>query len=127
MKAGLLPIFGMTEISILSGIRSLWREDILLAGVVFLFALIAPILKTLALMFWQFGKSSASVRALTGLLSKLAMADIFLIALYITAVKGVGVGKIALGWGFYLFLFCVLSSLIIYLYTSMKFKRIPLP
>ena len=52
MKAVLLPIFGMTEISILSGIRSLWREDILLAGIVFLFALIAPILKTLALMFW---------------------------------------------------------------------------
>jgi uncharacterized paraquat-inducible protein A len=46
-------------------------------------------------------------------LGKLAMADIFLIALYITLTKGIGIGRIEVAWGLYLFTFCILASLAI--------------
>jgi uncharacterized paraquat-inducible protein A len=51
-------------------------------------------------------------------LGKLAMADIFLIALYITVAKGIGVGRIETAWGLYLFTACILLSLWISLLTS---------
>jgi len=41
------------------------------------------------------------------------MADIFLIALYITVVKGVGMARVEVAWGLYLFTACVLSSIAI--------------
>ena len=45
------------------------------------------------------------------LLGKLAMADVFLIALYIVVVKGVHLARVENGWGLYLFTFCVLASI----------------
>jgi UTP--glucose-1-phosphate uridylyltransferase len=50
MRAAILPIFGMQEISILSGLVELWRSDIWLAAVVTLFAIIAPYAKLLAML-----------------------------------------------------------------------------
>ena len=55
MRAGLLPLFGLSEISVLSGVRSLWETDMFLAGVVAVFALAAPYLKTIGLALRQFG------------------------------------------------------------------------
>jgi uncharacterized membrane protein len=46
-------------------------------------------------------------------LGKLAMADVFLIALYITLSKGIGVGRIETAWGLYLFTACILASIAI--------------
>ena len=44
-------------------------------------------------------------------LGKLAMADVFLIALYIVLVKGVGLGRVETAWGLYLFTACVLAQI----------------
>ena len=49
LRAGLLPIFGLSEISVLTGLQSLWDSDIVLALVVTAFALFAPYLKTIGL------------------------------------------------------------------------------
>ncbi len=47
-------------------------------------------------------------------LGKLAMADVFLIALYIVIIKGVGMAKIETAWGgLYFFTACILTSLVI--------------
>ena len=46
-------------------------------------------------------------------MGKLAMADIFLIALYIVLVKGIGLATVEVAWGLYLFTGCVLLSLVI--------------
>ena len=51
-------------------------------------------------------------------LGKLAMADIFLIALYIAISRGIGVGRIETAWGLYLFTFCILASLVISLLSE---------
>ena len=111
MRAGLLPLFGLSEISVLSGIASLWQTDIVLALVVALFALVAPIAKTAGLAAIQFGLAPPRLLPAIALLGKLAMADIFLIAIYITLAKGIGVGRVEPAWGLYLFTGCILASL----------------
>lgn len=113
LRAGLLPFFDLDEISVLSGLQALWQKDVFLALVVTFFALFAPYLKTIGLALVQFGLASRKIVPALGVLGKLAMADIFLIALYIVLAKGVGLGRIETGWGLYLFTGCVLASLAI--------------
>ncbi|QTN35490.1 paraquat-inducible protein A [Cognatishimia activa] len=113
MRAGLLPIFGLSEISIISGLASLFQADVVLALIVLLFALFAPIAKTLGLALIHFDLLDRKTLPALTFLGKLAMADIFLIALYITVVKGVGLATVETAWGLYLFTACVLASLAI--------------
>ncbi|MEL6564004.1 MAG: paraquat-inducible protein A [Pseudomonadota bacterium] len=111
MKAGLLPLFALDEISVITGLQSLWGSDIFLALVVTVFALFAPYLKTIALALIHWRLLSPRVEPVLAILGKLAMADIFLIALYITLAKGIGVGRLETAWGLYLFTACILASL----------------
>jgi len=111
LRAGLLPLFGTSEISILSGLASLWGSDPALALLVALFALVAPYAKTLMLAGVLSGRLGRRVLPAVTLLARLAMADIFLIALYIMAAKGIGLGHVETAWGLWLFTACVLISL----------------
>ena len=111
MRAGLLPLFGLSEISVLSGIASLWETDVFLAVIVVLFALVAPMAKVIALEAILSGRLSVRVTNALGFVGRLAMADIFLIAIYITLAKGIGVGRVEPAWGLYLFTFCIVVSL----------------
>ena len=112
LRAGLLPIFGLSEISIASGILNLLDTDIFLALIVLFFAVIAPLVKTVGLAGIQFGVIPNHHLPKVKFAGKLAMADIFLIALYIVLIKGgIGVGKVETAWGLYLFTFCVIASL----------------
>ncbi len=120
MKAGLLPLFGLTEISVITGLQSLWGSDVFLALVVTLFALFAPYLKTIGLALIHWRLLSPRVEPALAILGKLAMADVFLIALYITLAKGIGVGRIETAWGLYLFTACILTSLWVGYVTAKK-------
>lgn len=111
MRAGLLPLFNLKEISVITGLQSLWTSDVFLALVVTVFALLAPYIKTIALALIHWNLLSARITPMIGILGKLAMADIFLIALYITLAKGIGVGRLETAWGLYLFTGCILASL----------------
>lgn len=113
LRAGLLPFFELDAISVVTGLQALWEKDVALALLVTLFALFAPYVKTLGLAMVQFRLASPRILPPLQILGKLAMADIFLIALYIVLAKGVGVGRIETGWGLYLFTGCVLASLAI--------------
>jgi len=113
MRAGLLPLFGLSEISVITGLQSLWSSDVFLAVVVAVFALLAPYLKTVSLALVHFNLLTPRITPALEIIGKLAMADIFLIALYITLVKGIGIGRIEVAWGLYLFTFCILASLLI--------------
>jgi len=110
MRAGLLPLFGLSEISVVSGIAALWGEAPFLALLVALFAMVAPYVKTVTLTAVQIGWLGHKPVWLIWL-GRLAMADVFLIALYIVAIKGVGLGRVEVGWGLYLFTALVLASL----------------
>lgn len=118
MRAGLLPIFGLSEISVITGLQSLWDSDVFLALAVTVFALFAPYLKTIGLALVQFNLLDWRVQPVLHVLGKLAMADIFLIALYITLSKGIGLGKIETAWGLYLFTACILASLVLSVLTE---------
>jgi len=112
-RAGLLPFFKLNELTILKAISSLWEADSILALLVILLALIAPIAKTLALAAIHFKALTPKALPFLDILGKLAMADVFLIAVYIVVAKGVGVGRIETAWGLYLFTICVAASMII--------------
>ncbi len=121
MRAGLgLPLFDLDEISVISGLQSLWESDVFLALLVTVFALFAPYLKTIGLALIHFGLMRRKVLPVLHILGKLAMADIFLIALYITLTKGIGIGKIETAWGLYLFTACILASITIGFLTEKR-------
>lgn len=111
LRAGLLPLFGLSEISVISGLQSLWGSDVFLALLVTFFALFAPYVKTLGLALVQFHLLDRRALPVLTVLGKLAMADIFLIALYIVLAKGIGLGTVEVAWGLYLFTGCILASL----------------
>ena len=113
MRAALLPIFGMDEISVITGLQSLWASDPALALLVTFFAIFAPFAKTLGLALIHFNLLSRQTLPALHLIGKLAMADIFLIALYIVIAKGAGYVTIETDWGLYLFTGCILTSLLI--------------
>lgn len=113
LRAGLLPFFDLDAISVISGLRAIWEKDVLLALVVTFLAIIAPYLKTIGLALVQVGLAPPRLLPVIGFFGRLAMADVFLIAIYIVLARGVGVGRLETGWGLYLFTFCVLASLAI--------------
>ncbi|QIE44544.1 paraquat-inducible protein A [Pseudohalocynthiibacter aestuariivivens] len=114
MRAGLnLPLFGLTEITVISGLQSLWETDVVLALLVTFFALFAPYAKTVGLALIHFGLMRRKTLPALQILGKLAMADVFLIALYIVVVKGVGMATVETAWGLYFFTGCILVSIAI--------------
>ena len=120
LRAGLLPFFSLDEISVISGLQSLWETDVFLALAVTFFAIFAPYLKTIGLALIHIGFMRRKLTKHLSFLGKLAMADIFLIALYIVIAKGVGVGRLEVAWGLYLFTACILASLAISFMTEKK-------
>jgi uncharacterized paraquat-inducible protein A len=124
LRAGLLPLFGLSEISVVSGLQTLWASDVILALLVTFFALFAPYVKTIGLALVHFGLMQRVTLPFLQVMGKLAMADIFLIALYITVAKGIGVGKIETAWGLYLFTACILVSLAISFLTEKQFRQL---
>ena len=112
LRSGLdLPFFGLEELSILSGIGALWHSDPAMAVLIAVLALLAPYAKTLVLAGLHLGLVSDRALPVLHLLGKLAMADIFLISLYIVIARGVSFARVETAPGLYLFTFCVLGSL----------------
>ncbi len=113
MRAGLLPLFGLSEISVISGMQALWKSDVALALLVTVFALFAPYLKTIGIALVHFNLLKDKTLPVLSWIGKLAMADVFLVALYIVVIKGIGIGRVETGWGLYMFTACILASIVI--------------
>lgn len=117
MRAVTFPLWGLNlgdrEISTISGLQTLWKSDVFLALAVTAFALFAPYLKTIGIALVHFNLLKDKTLPALSWIGKLAMADVFLIALYIVVIKGVGVGRVETGWGLYLFTACILASIVI--------------
>jgi paraquat-inducible protein A len=125
LRAGLLPLFNLSEISVISGLQALWGTDPALALLVTTLAVFLPYAKTLALAMVHFDLMSARVLPVLGWLGKLAMADIFLVSLYIVVIKGIGIGRVETAWGLWLFTACVSASLILSILTARAGVRTP--
>jgi uncharacterized paraquat-inducible protein A len=111
LRAAILPIFGMDEISVITGLQSLWESDAALALLVTFLAVFAPYAKTIGLALLHWNLLSPRTLPVLDILGKLAMADVFLIAIYIVIVKGAGMVTIEVAWGLYLFTACILASI----------------
>ena len=122
LRAGLLPLFGLSEISVITGLQSLWESDVFLALLVTFFAVFAPYLKTIGLALVQWHLLDPRTMPALHILSKLAMADIFLIALYITLSKGIGLGTIETAWGLYMFTGCILGGMTLGFVTERRYR-----
>ncbi|MGB1236367.1 MAG: paraquat-inducible protein A [Planktomarina sp.] len=92
----------------------------ILALVVTFLAVFAPFLKVIGMALIQFKLADHRIAPALGIFGKLAMADIFLIALYIVVIKGIGIGKVEVAWGLYLFTFCILLSICIQILEQRK-------
>ena len=106
-----LWFFGGTEISVVTGIQSIWSDHTVLALTVTFLAFFAPYLKTIGLSLIHFNLMSVRLLPVLGWLGKLATAEIFLIALYVVVYNAAG--KVDTAWGFYLLTGCVLASLVV--------------
>ena len=106
-----MPYFEGDSISILNAVVTLSDADPWLAGLVALFGLAIPYAKTLALGAVQFRIFSPRALPVLEALGKLSMADVFLVAVSIVMVKGVGVGRVESAWGLWLFTGCVLGGM----------------
>ncbi len=110
-EAGLLPFFGGTSLSVLGAVGALWEADPALSILVCALAVVAPYAKTLAGVALVLGRLGPWAAPWLAVLAKLSMADIFLVAIYIVAAKGVAVGYVETDWGLWLFTLCVALSL----------------
>jgi paraquat-inducible protein A len=81
------PLFGLENITVISGIQLLWKSDVYLALLVSFFALFSPIIKVLGTSLIQFNLLSSSLKPYIEFLGKLAMADIFIISIFISKLK----------------------------------------
>jgi paraquat-inducible protein A len=132
LSTGLLPplylpawlggntLFEPTTLTVISGIQKLLETDILLALVVTFFALVAPLLKCVGMALIHFNLLTDAAQPVITTLGKLAMAEVFILALYIVIAKRIGVGQIEVAWGLYLFTAAVLTSLGISLLAKRK-------
>lgn len=120
-----MPLFGGREISILSGVIELAKSDVFLCLVVGVFAILIPYVKTVILLGAQFGQLGNPDKCLKvlGYMGKLSMADVFLIAMYVVLIKGIGVGDIEIQWGLYLFTVLVLVSIWVTWATDRTLKQ----
>ena len=118
LRAALLPIFGMDEISVITGLQSLWGSDAALALLVTFLAVFAPFAKTIGLALIHFDLLAPRAMPALNILGKLAMADVFLVALYVVIVKGAGYVTIEVAWGMYLFTGCILASMMVSYFTE---------
>ena len=125
IRTGLLPewqmpswlggstLFEPDTITVVSGLQKLWETDVFLAITVTFFALVAPMLKCLGMSLIHFKLLSKATQPAIAVMGKLAMADIFILALYVVIAKGIGLGQIGVAWGLYLFTASVMVSLFV--------------
>jgi len=114
---------GVQEVSVITGLQALWADDPVLALLVTFFAIVAPTIKVLGLALVHLRQLSPRMLGALFAVGRLAMADVFLVAVWIVAFKGLGIGTIVVLWGLYLFTACILASLLLSLMTERLLRR----
>lgn len=109
-----LLVFLDNEVTVIGAARTLLKADLLLFAIIVLFGMVVPVAKLAGLIYaWAIVPREAGRAWIGGLnkISKFSMLDIFLIAVTIIGLKGVGLGKVEIGYGLYAFAGVVLMIL----------------
>lgn len=110
-RTSLLSWLPGSDVTILGGIAALWPSEPLLAALVVALAVVLPYAKTLGLAAIQLGLAPRGLLGVVALAGRLAMAEVFLVALAIILARGAGLGHVETAWGFWLFTACVLAAI----------------
>lgn len=114
-RTELLWVLG-NEVTVAGAVRSLWDVDLFLCGVVVLFGMVLPAVKLAGLLVaWTARPAPQGARwiAALGKVSKFSMLDIMLIAVTIVGFKGVGLGKVSVAYGLYVYAGVVIAALVL--------------
>lgn len=111
-----LLIFLESDVTMLGAVRSLAGIDIFLCTIVVLFGMLIPFLKLAALLYAWFSlpqaQAGAWIKTISGF-SKYSMLDIMLIAVVIVGLKGIGMGKVSVEYGLYVYAGVVIAVLLL--------------
>jgi uncharacterized paraquat-inducible protein A len=102
-----------TDLTLISTLQSLWSEDAVLGLILTFAAIVAPTVKVLGTALLLARLLSPRVQGVLWHIGRFAMADVFLIAVYVAMFKGLDGGTITIGWGLHLFTACVIGSLLL--------------
>jgi paraquat-inducible protein A len=108
-----VPFLWRQDVSIATGLVELRRLDLVLCAAVFFFSVLAPLAKGVALAWvWYRVPTARAARLLNrlSLLGKLSMTEMFLLAVVIVGLKGVGIGKVEVSWGLHAFVSVLVLS-----------------
>jgi paraquat-inducible protein A len=111
-----LLVFLENDVTILGAVQSLADIDLFLCAIVILFGMMVPVVKLMASLYVWFVLAPDPARRWIGYLgkvSKFSMLDVFLIAVTIVGLKGVGLGKVEVEYGLYAFAGVVLAILLL--------------
>lgn len=111
-----------TGITLVSTLQALWAEAPTLAIVLSFLTLAAPLLKLLGMALVLTGMLSPRVEGALWALGRLAMADVFLIVVYIAMFKGLNGGTITPQWGLWAYTAAVLGSLMLSLWLGWQHR-----
>ena len=114
------PLFGLDQVSVITTVQTVWADDIYLAILITFFALVAPMIKVVGLLLMQLNLLSWRLKDFTYFLGKLAMADVFLVALGCVLVKGIDLGQLKILWGTYFFSTCIIISIFVSLLSTIQ-------
>ncbi len=109
-----LLVFLDNEVTVIGAARTLLKADLMLFAVIVLFGMVVPVAKLTGLLYaWAILPREMARTWIGGLnkISKFSMLDIFLIAVTIVGLKGVGLGKVEIAYGLYAFAVVVLMIL----------------
>ena len=111
-----LLMFLENDVSLLGAVRTLAETDLFLCAIVVVFGMAIPVMKLAALLYAWSALPAERARAwidAAGKLSKFAMLDVLLLALVIVGLKGVGMGKVTVAYGLYVYAAVVLLVLMV--------------
>lgn len=121
--------FMRADITLAHAITDLFRIDKFLFTIVVVFGLVFPFLKAImSTLCWYYFDISRTERYLEVLsyMAKLSMLDVMLLAFFVVAFKGLGIGTVEVKYGLYVYASLILTSLLLNLAMGPAARRIQL-
>ncbi|HEY7231905.1 MAG TPA: paraquat-inducible protein A [Pseudolabrys sp.] len=118
-----------TDITLAHAISELFRIDKFLFAIVVVFGVIFPFLKAImSVLCWYYFDISRTARYLEALsyMAKLSMLDVMLLAFFVVAFKGIGIGTVEVKYGLYVYASLILASHLLNLAIGPAARRIEL-
>ncbi len=106
-------VFRYNEITLARLAHDLLRTDLLLFLIVVLFGIVVPLCKLIMMWLcwcWLDMERAYSINRHIRILNKLSMLDVMLMAISVVALKGMGVGRIEIAYGLYLYVLFALAN-----------------